>query len=124
MGIPSYLLQHAEKLGANISQKGIEEFITAQLESVSGLVLNLGAGYRRFNELTGGTEIAVDIVSNPVIDVVADAHFLPFKTDSFECAVLREVLEHLSSPELAVAELSRVLKPGGKVALTTSTSSD
>lgn len=44
--------------------------------------------------------------------VVADAHDLPFASDSFELIVGRSILHHLDL-RLALTELRRVLEPGG-----------
>lgn len=38
---------------------------------------------------------------------------LPFQNASFDAALARHVLEHLSEPDLAIRELHRVLRPGG-----------
>ena len=50
---------------------------------------------------------------------VAQAEALPFEDDSFDAVVSNFVAPHLSRPELAVAELVRVLHGGGRLALTT-----
>lgn len=42
---------------------------------------------------------------------------LPFEDGSFNHAVSFDVLEHLHSPQQALAELFRVLKPGGRILL-------
>lgn len=44
---------------------------------------------------------------------LADAHALPFTSDSYSLVVALGVLPWLYSPELAVAEMARVLRPGG-----------
>lgn len=44
---------------------------------------------------------------------VSDLHHLPFGPASFDTVVSLETLEHLRSPELAVEEFHRVLKPNG-----------
>jgi ubiquinone/menaquinone biosynthesis C-methylase UbiE len=41
---------------------------------------------------------------------------LPFKDASFDCVIISEVLEHLHEDSRALAEISRVLKPGGVLA--------
>lgn len=47
-----------------------------------------------------------------------DAHALPFPAAAFDVAVANFAILHLSQPERGVAELSRVLVSGGRVALT------
>jgi SAM-dependent methyltransferase len=47
-----------------------------------------------------------------------DATALPFADDSFDCVVTSEVLEHITVDTAAIAELVRVLKPGGTFAAT------
>lgn len=63
--------------------------------------------------------IGFDIAEGPGVDVVGDAHMLPFPDETFETVFSTEVLEHLHTPEKAIAEMKRVLKPGGRVILTT-----
>jgi len=48
---------------------------------------------------------------------VADGQWLPFRTASFDAACCRAVLIHTPTPSRAVAELRRVLKPGGRAVL-------
>lgn len=40
--------------------------------------------------------------------VVADAHFLPFKDDSFDLTISSGSLEHFEKPQLAINEMARV----------------
>jgi SAM-dependent methyltransferase len=47
-----------------------------------------------------------------------DATRLPFRDGSFDVIVTSEVLEHIQNDVAALAELSRVLKPGGTFAAT------
>ncbi len=54
-----------------------------------------------------------------VIFCEANAEFLPFTTECFDTIVCSEVLEHLENPEKALKEFSRVLRPRGKLVLTT-----
>jgi SAM-dependent methyltransferase len=44
---------------------------------------------------------------------VADAQALPFVAESFDLVVANHMLYHAPDPEKAVAELARVLRPGG-----------
>ena len=44
---------------------------------------------------------------------LADAEALPLQSNAFSTVLCTEVLEHLPNPEQAVAEIERVLAPGG-----------
>ncbi|MCW2543688.1 MAG: Methyltransferase type 11 [Frankiales bacterium] len=50
--------------------------------------------------------------------VRGDAYRLPFADESFDRIIAAEVLEHLPADTDAMAELFRVLKPGGLIAVT------
>lgn len=63
--------------------------------------------------------VGLDVENGEGVDVVGDAHQLPFTDNKFECILCTEVLEHLHTPILAIREMERVLKPGGKLILTT-----
>jgi len=47
------------------------------------------------------------------LDLIADAHMLPFKDASFDFVFSLAVFEHLHSPWQAAGEIARVLRPGG-----------
>ncbi|RKN42774.1 methyltransferase domain-containing protein [Micromonospora endolithica] len=49
--------------------------------------------------------------------VVADAHQLPFRADSFDGAWADRTLQHLADPHASVEELVRVVRPGGRIVL-------
>jgi len=51
----------------------------------------------------------------PNVDIVADAHYLPYADESVDAIYCAAVLEHLSEPLTAVKEMFRVLKNGGKI---------
>ena len=51
--------------------------------------------------------------------VVADLSRLPFADGSFDCVTCGYVLEHLPDARLGLAELSRVMMPGGRMLLLT-----
>jgi SAM-dependent methyltransferase len=57
--------------------------------------------------------ITLDVVEAKGVDVVGDAHDLPFPDFSFDYVWCNAVLEHLRDPRQAANELIRVLKPGG-----------
>jgi ubiquinone/menaquinone biosynthesis C-methylase UbiE len=49
---------------------------------------------------------------------VADGQQLPFPDATFDRIIAAEVMEHIPDDEQAAAELARVLKPGGTIAIT------
>lgn len=49
--------------------------------------------------------------------MLGDAHSLPFGYDSFDAVVSVMMLHHSRRPELALAEMRRVLKPGGLIVI-------
>jgi ubiquinone/menaquinone biosynthesis C-methylase UbiE len=51
--------------------------------------------------------------------VAADLAKLPFADGSFDCVTCGYVLEHLPNPEPGLAEIARVLQPGGRLFLLT-----
>lgn len=55
---------------------------------------------------------------NPLIDFVwADATELPFEDDGFDAATISYGLRNVSDPKRALAEMRRVVKPGGQVVI-------
>ena len=54
----------------------------------------------------------------------ADAEHLPFVSGSMDVIVMSEVIEHLLRPELAVWEVSRLLRLGGTFVMTTNNASE
>ncbi len=60
----------------------------------------------------------IDPVRARVGAVQGDALALPFGDGSFDRVIASEVLEHIPADEAAMAELARVLRPGGTMAVT------
>lgn len=62
--------------------------------------------------------VAKGTVSSRVELVQASAESLPFKDSAFDAVICIETLEHISEHQRAVEEISRVLRPGGRVVVT------
>lgn len=52
------------------------------------------------------------------IDIVGDITSIPVEDKSFDYILCTEVFEHIPTPNLALKEFARILKPGGKLMLT------
>jgi SAM-dependent methyltransferase len=81
-----------------------------------GRVLDIGSGTAHIKDFRTDI-ISTDILPFPGIDVVADAHRLPFPNDFFAGVVMLDVLHHLERPIEFLEEASRVLKVGGRFAM-------
>lgn len=102
-------------------------FLSPRLARLEGDVLDVGCGEMPFRGLLGAraryTGIDVPAASEfgmaQHADVLAfDGAALPFPDARFDHVLCTEVLEHASEPAALVAEMLRVLKPGGTLVLT------
>ena len=89
--------------------------------SAQPIVLNVGGGSagqgtEALHENSGNVRaLCFDIYASPETDFIADAHDIPLPDASVDGVWIQAVLEHVIQPERVVAEIHRVLKPGGIV---------
>jgi len=58
----------------------------------------------------------IEICNRHELPVIAgNVYQLPLENNSVDCVLFSEVIEHLDHPERALAEIRRVLRPGGRV---------
>lgn len=88
-------------------QQGIARVLAATAED--GLVLNVGSG----KTLLRSHMINLDIVRGENVNLLGDAHSLPFHDGTISCILSQEVFEHLRDPVMAISEAGRVLTAGG-----------
>ena len=74
-------------------------------------ILDLGSGTDR----RAPNVITLEIEAGSNVDVIGDGHQLPFHDNAFDAIISEAVLEHVLEPKQVVAEIYRVLKPGGYV---------
>lgn len=98
-----YLEQHAIRLSGRI-------------------VLDLGSGVGGYSEefaRCGACVISVDLVQPqltpglPINQIVGNALALPLCTEGFDFVFCASLIEHVAQPAQLLAEIERVLKPGG-----------
>ncbi|HYP48605.1 MAG TPA: methyltransferase domain-containing protein, partial [Thermoleophilaceae bacterium] len=129
---PVVRAQHRRSnVAAIISNEIIALELSAFLERHYGsrqgeAVLDLGAGtkpYAALYEPYFGSSTSVDVDYSPhdtrAVDTLASADALPFGDGSFDCVVCTEVLEHCRRPQVVLGEIFRVLRPGGRLFLST-----
>ncbi|MDO8524134.1 MAG: class I SAM-dependent methyltransferase [bacterium] len=96
----------------------LEEYLKEELPKLEGSVLDAGSSSRRYDWLLKQKPVAIDIVENKEKGVVfGDVNNLQFPENSFDNIICLEVFEYLTTPQKAINEIYRVLKPGGKLIL-------
>jgi SAM-dependent methyltransferase/uncharacterized protein YbaR (Trm112 family) len=80
-------------------------------QPADALCISIGGGPRRARDIL----VNINVGPYPNVEVVADAHLLPYADNSVDAIFCEAVLEHLSDPVQAVREMFRVLKPDGDV---------
>jgi len=100
-------------------------------EKPGGWLLDVGAAYgfaaseaERAGFRVAGLELSAEAARQAAARISgrvvrASAIELPYSSARFDVITLWDVIEHLPDPHRAVAEISRCLRPGGRLALTT-----
>lgn len=105
-----------EWLTKKMTRPNLEKFIARHASQKRTLDLGSKKGpYARYFP----NRVAMDVEHGEGVDIVGDAHSMPFKDGEFDVVLCTEVLEHLHTPEKAIAEMYRVLKINGTLILST-----
>lgn len=94
----------------------VEEHALAPLATLEVGSLDVNGSVRG---LFTGAYVGVDMRDGPSVDVVALGSALPFPDASFDVVVSTELLEHDAAWWVSIAEMRRVLRPGGHLLITT-----
>jgi len=81
-------------------------------------VLNLGSGVGQFDRYLSKEVKSINLDISPSqknLHVIADAHFLPFKSECLDIVYSIAVLEHVRRPWIVADEICRSLRQGGHV---------
>jgi SAM-dependent methyltransferase len=74
-------------------------------------IADVGAGGRRIT----ADIVTIDGLSGPDIDVTCDIHQIPLADSSFDCIFCTGTLQNVTDPFRVLAEIHRLLRPGGIV---------
>jgi SAM-dependent methyltransferase len=113
-----------------VSEHNVAPLLDAARIRADNLVLDAGCGPGNLSAAAAargasvvGTDLSQVMVAlarsrHPELEFrQADAERLPFPDGTFDAVVANLLILHLPRPEAAIAELARVLKPGGRLAV-------
>ncbi len=120
-GEPSYVWRAGQ-------QRRLQLIVRAAGERIKGRILENGCGVGMYVEhLTqlGGTvyglefdfERAAEAIKNSQRIMNAACESLPLPSSTFDLILSHEVIEHVQDDRLAICEMVRALKPGGRIVL-------
>jgi hypothetical protein len=114
-----YVKQHRIIWSARPELRAVyQDFFRQLLATVGGRapIVELGAGPGFFKEYCPSL-VSTDLISTEWVDVACDGCAMPFPSESLGALVMLDVLHHLPHPLNFMSEASRVLRPGGVVAM-------
>ncbi|MBL1221994.1 class I SAM-dependent methyltransferase [Chryseobacterium sp. L7] len=89
----------------------IRKIIKNEIKGKNVVALNLGSGSSDLGE----DLLNVDLLPYENVDIICDIENIPFKDNSVDYIINIAVLEHVPNPQKVIAEIHRILKPGGKI---------
>lgn len=91
----------------NSPKKMLKKYVPGR----DGLILNIGSA----SDIIRDDVVNLDIIHTPNVDIVADGCNLPLESQQCEVIISDMTLEHVPQVQKMVAEIDRLLKPGGLV---------
>ncbi len=105
------------------ARRGKQAFVELCLRRLPrGRILNVGSGYAA---VTSRSQRIFHVDIDPSVlqendgrSATADAVALPFRSGTFDGAILKDVLEHVADPVGVLTELARVAQPTARIIVT------
>ena len=88
----------------------------ARLEGRELEVLDVGGRIQPYRALLQGRfrrYVAIDLRRTPLVNVLGRGEQLPLASEQFDLVICTQVLQYVDDPAAVLAEIHRVLKPGG-----------
>ncbi len=107
--------------GSSITTSKNLKFISSNLDNYERLKILIvgggtnGSGMEFFLKKYSKNITSFDVYYSENVDLIADAHSIPFKSNTFNLIIIQAVLEHVMYPNLVVDECHRVLKTDGLI---------
>jgi len=104
-----------------LARRNLDRHIAAFAPRLGGSLLDVGCGTKPYRSyFTVDEYIGLEIgdrahQSSVQADVYYDGERFPFDANRFDSVTMFQVLEHVFEPDRFLAEVHRVLKPGGKL---------
>ena len=129
LNIPGILTPASVARRIDIEKRTVSAFVNGFIvEHISpdDLLLDAGAGFGQYRSALSKAryeatdfEDMFDQWAKSELDFVCDLADIPKPDAVYDVIVNIQVLEHVDRPERVIAELARILKPGGRLFLTT-----
>lgn len=105
-------------------RKEIFAFLESNSNFLSGNLLDFGGGSKPYQDLFKNSQnyFSIEVLSNKEnlkSDIYYNGSELPFADNTFDSILCTEVFEHVEKLDDVIDELYRVLKPGGRMIVTT-----
>ncbi|MBZ0308765.1 MAG: class I SAM-dependent methyltransferase, partial [Anaerolineae bacterium] len=103
-----------------LATKDLYAHLREWLPQIQGRVLDVGCGPKPYQRwMINVTEyVGLDLPHNPAADIhVKPDKRWPLPESSFDVVLCSQVIEHVQNLRLTLAEIDRVLKPGGRLIL-------
>lgn len=107
-----------------LTRRALARAMRQMAPSVQGRVLDVGCGQKPYlGMLSVSSYIGLEIDTpenrrGKRADAFYDGTHFPFDSGEFDSVLCNQVLEHVFEPDMFIAEVHRVLKPGGTLVLT------
>ena len=117
---PPFVLENLDRFTA---RSAILEAVKEAIPLFSGTLIDVGCGQMPYRPLILASSsrvscyLGLDLYGSTVYrhrpDLVWDGRRIPLRSDSTDCAMGIEFLEHCPDPHRVLCEIHRVLRPGG-----------
>lgn len=107
--------------GASIRTENNLNFLSNKLKKKQSLKIlivgggTIGSGMKNFIKKYKKNITSFDVYESIHVDLIADAHSIPFKDSSFDLVIIQAVLEHVMYPHKVADECYRVIKLDGYI---------